>query len=355
MRAERSHAPATDERPGIKCVVWDLDDTLWQGTLLEGDDLVLVPGVRYVVEELDNRGILQSVASKNDYDLAWTRLTEFGLAEFFLCPQIGWADKSASIRIIAGELGIGLDTFAFVDDQAFERDEVRHALPQVSAIDAVDVDKVLDMPRMRPRFVTDESRKRRQMCQADIQRKRSEDESPGSREKFFETLDMCMTIRPAGELDLRRAEELTIRTSQLNTTGRFYSYEELNDLRDSPDHLLLVAELEDRYGTSGTIGLALIERGSDTWLVKLLVMSCRVITRGVGGIMVSHIMQSAKRNGVRLRADFVANERNRMMYLTYKFHGFREAAAWGGVVLLEHDLGTIRPFPHYVTVRVDER
>ncbi|TXK38999.1 HAD family hydrolase [Nonomuraea sp. C10] len=348
MRAER-------QGPGIKCVVWDLDDTLWQGTLLEGDDLVLAPGVRSVVGELDDRGILQSVASKNDHDLAWAKVTEFGLAEFFLHPQIGWADKSASIRIIARELGIGLDTLALVDDQAFERDEVRYALPQVSAIDAADLGGLLDLPRMRPRFVTDESRRRRQMCQADIQRNRAQNESPGSREKFLETLGMRMTIRPAGELDLRRAEELTLRTSQLNTTGRHYAYEELNDLKDSPDHLLLVAELEDRYGSSGTIGLALVERGPDAWLVKLLVMSCRVITRGVGGIMLSHIVRSARRQGVRLRADFVANERNRMMYLTYRFHGFREVAASGDVVLLDHDPGVVRPFPHYVEVRTSQR
>lgn len=340
-------------QPGIKCVVWDLDDTLWRGTLLEGDDLVLISGVKNVVKELDRRGILQSIASKNDHDLAWSRLIEFGLADFFLYPQIGWADKSASIEVIASELGIGLDTFAFVDDLEFERDEVQHAIPQVHVIDAADIGTLLDMPRMRPRFVTDESGRRRQMYQADIRRRLSEEEFTGSREGFLETLGIRLTIRPAGELDLRRAEELTIRTSQLNTTGRFYSYEELNALKDSPGHLLLVADLEDRYGSSGTIGLALIERGPHTWLVKLLVMSCRVISYGIGGIMVSQIMLSAKRDRVRLLADFVANERNRMMYLTYKFHGFRETAVQGEVMLLEHDLDTIRPLPPYVTVRIE--
>src|SRR6202040_4408207 len=99
---------------GIKCVVWDLDDTLWQGTLLEGEDLVLTPGVKDAVQELDNRGILQSIVSKNDHDAALQKLAAFGLDEYFLYPQINWGNKSDSIQCIANELGIRLDTFAFV-------------------------------------------------------------------------------------------------------------------------------------------------------------------------------------------------------------------------------------------------
>jgi FkbH-like protein len=336
---------------GIKCVVWDLDDTLWQGTLLEGDDLVLTPGVKDVVQELDNRGILQSVVSKNDHDAALQKLAVFGLDEYFLHPQINWENKSDSIQSIANELGIGLDTFAFVDDQAFERDEVRHFLPEVTTIAAADIGKLLEMPGMRPRFVTNESKIRRKMCQADILRNRSQRAFPGTSEEFLGTLGMCVTIRAAREVDLQRAEELTIRTNQLNTTGRTYSYEELRTLVDSRSHLLLVVNLEDRYGSSGTVGLALIERNSDIWNVKLLIMSCRVMTRGLGGILMSYILQSADRSGVKLCAEFIPTERNRMMYVAYKLNGFREVTERPGYILLQHDLQRIKPFPAYVTVR----
>ena len=322
----------------IKCVVWDLDDTLWRGTLLEGDDLVLAPGVAHVVRELDRRGILQSIASKNLHGDAWAKVAAFGLDEYFLLPQIGWANKSESIQRI-------------VDDQAFERDEVNYALPAVTTIDAADIGTLLDMPRLQPRFVTDESRMRRQIYQADIRRRQLEDEFVGAKEAFLETLGMRMTIRQACEADLRRAEELTIRTHQLNTTGRPYSYRALNDLVHASDHLLLVAELEDRYGTSGTIGLALIEQPPDLWIVKLLIMSCRVVARGVGGVMISDILQRARRSGVALRAEFVATERNRLMYVTYKFHGFHDIGERDGTILLEHALDSIRPFPPYMTVR----
>ena len=82
--------------------------------------------------------------------------------------------------------------------------------------------------------------------------------------------------------------------------------EQLAALSVAPSHLLLVAELEDRYGTSGTIGLALVERRPDVWLVNLLITSCRVISRGIGGIMISYILQSAHRGGLKVRAEFVA-------------------------------------------------
>ncbi|MFI7542412.1 HAD-IIIC family phosphatase [Actinoplanes sp. NPDC049599] len=334
----------------IKCVVWDLDETLWRGTLVDGDEPVLTPGAGEVVRELDRRGILQSIASRNDHEPAWARVVAFGLDEFFLHPQICWADKSRSVRAVADRLGIGLDAVAFVDDQAVERDEVRHALPMVTTIDAADLGGLLGLPGMRPRFVTAESRIRRTMYVTDEVRKRDESEFPGTREEFLATLGMHVTIRPAGEPDLRRAEELTVRTHQLNTTGRPYSYEQLCALTRSPDHLLLVAGLTDRYGTSGTVGLALVDRGPHAWLIRLFITSCRVVSRGVGGIMMTHILESAQRRGVSLRAEFVPNDRNRLMYLTYKFHGFREIGTDGGTVLLEHDLVHIRPRPRGVTV-----
>lgn len=336
----------------IKCVVWDLDGTLWHGTLLEGDRPVLKPGVRDVIGALDERGILQSVASKNDFDAAWDRLVAFGLHEYFLYPQIGWCNKSDSLRVIAERLGIGIDAVAFVDDQLFERDEVRFHLPEVLTIDGADMDKLLHLPELQPPLVTSASRLRRQMYQADIRRKHDEEEFAGTREEFLSTLTMVVTIRVAVEQDLRRAEELTVRTNQLNTTGRTYSYDELNAFLHSPHYLLLIAELADRYGTSGAIGLALIEGGADDWLLKLLITSCRVISRGVGGIMLGHILRRAKDAGVRLRAEFVPNDRNRMMYLTYKFNHFFEVGAQGDVVVLEHTLDTIRPFPPYITVDV---
>ena len=354
MLMEQHIKKAQQEIKTIKCVVWDLDNTLWQGTLLEGDDLVLTPGVVQVIHELDNRGTLQSIASKNDFEAAWKQLGKYNLQKYFLYPQIGWVNKSDAIRIIADRLNISLDTFAFIDDQAYERDEVTHFLPEVLTVDAVDIPRLQNMERLQPKFITNESNLRRKIYQDDIKRNHLQEEFRGTNEKFLATLGMCMSIREASEQDLRRAEELTVRTTQLNTTGYTYSYEELNKFRKSHDHLLLVAELEDKYGPNGTIGLALIALKPNLWQLKLLIMSCRVITRGVGGIMMSYILQRAKHNGVKMRAEFVTNNRNRLMYVTYKFSGFYEVGEHNGLIVLENDLERIHPYPSYVTVRLPD-
>ena len=334
----------------IKLVIWDLDDTLWQGTLLEGDAVEPQPEVVEVIRTLDARGILHSIASKNDPVTARARLEDLGLSDLFLYPQIGWSAKSVGIRKVVETINIGFDAVAFVDDQPFEREEVAHALPEVWTIDATEAGTLADRPELMPRFITDESALRRAMYQADAERNQAQDEFEGPEEAFLADLAMHFTIAPAAEDDLQRAEELTVRTNQLNATGVTYSYEELDVFRRSPDHLLLVASLVDKYGTYGKIGLALIETGSEVWMLKMLLMSCRVMSRGVGTILLSHILGLAKDAGVRLRAEFKSTDRNRMMKITYRFAGFKEVERNGEMALLEHDLERIQPLPDYVVI-----
>ena len=342
------------ERGRVKCLVWDLDGTLWEGILLEGGARRLAEGARETIVELDRRGVLQSVASRNDHGPAWARLEELGLAEYFLHPQIGWHTKAESLRTIADRLGIGLDSLALVDDQPFERDEVGFYAPEVLTFDASDLGVLLEVPALRPRFVTPESRRRRAMYRADERRNDEEREFRGPRQEFLATLDMVMTIRPAGEADLERAEELTVRTNQLNTSGRTYSHDELRGLLRSPEHLVLVAELDDRYGASGTIGLALVETGATRWVVRLLLMSCRVVPRGVGTIMLTHVLHRAREAGVELVADFVPSDRNRRMYIAFKFMGFVETGVSDRGVTLRHPLDRLPSVPSYVTLRLPE-
>jgi len=334
----------------IKLLVWDLDNTLWHGTLLEGDRLELRDGIRSTLQTLDQRGILHSIASKNDYDLAMAKLTEFGLSDFFLYPQINWNSKAANLQTIVKSINIGLDAVAFIDDEPFEREEVSQTLPQVLTLDSHELSGLCDRTEFIPSCITDESAQRRIMYLADIHRKRAEEEFVGPSEEFLATLNMTFSIAKAQELDLKRAEELTLRTHQLNTTGETYSYDDLNTFRQSSDHLLLVAGLEDRFGSYGKIGLALVQKTTTVWTIKLFLMSCRVMSRGVGTIFINHLLMQAREAGVRLLAPFRPNGRNRMMLITYKFAGFREIARSEEQVMLEHDLTSIQPHPKFVNV-----
>lgn len=346
--------PEKPKQGRIKCIVWDLDNTLWDGVLLEDGEVTVRPHVVARIHELDRKGILHSIASKNDRDAALEKLRALGLEEMFLHPQINWNAKSDSIRNIAKALNLGLDAFAFVDDQAFERAEVAHGLPEVTCVDILDLDEALARPEFQPRFVTDESAQRRQMYRSQIARDELESEFVGTNEEFLAGLEMSFTIAPARREDLQRAEELTVRTNQLNSTGRTYSYEELDELRESPDHLLLVASLTDRFGSYGKIGLALVEKGEDAWWLRMLLMSCRVMSRGVGMVLLNHVLRLAVEAGVKVRADFVETGRNRMMQVTYAFAGFTEVARDGAHVVLEADLSAVQPPPSYVRLEIVE-
>jgi len=346
-----SHASTSGPRT-IKLLVWDLDNTLWHGTLLEDDRVRLRDGVPSILRTLDERGILNSIASKNEPSLAMAKLAEFGIQDYFLVPQINWNSKAANVQSIVEALNIGLDSVAFVDDEPFEREEVKHSLTSVLTLHPGEVERILERPEFIPPFITDESALRRRMYQADITRKQAESDFIGPGEAFLATLGMSLTISPAQEVDLKRAEELTLRTHQLNTTGDTYSYDELNAFRQSPNHLLLIAGLDDRFGSYGKIGLALVEKGTGVWRIKLFLMSCRVMSRGVGTIFMNHVLMLARDAGVRLVAPFRSTGRNRIMLITYKFGGFREIERADDLILLEHDLVSIQPHPRYVNLRI---
>lgn len=337
----------------IKCLVWDLDNTLWDGTLLEDGEVSLREGVLDVIRELDRRGILMSIASKNEPGDALNMLSRLGVGEYFLVPQIGWGSKAESIAEIARLLNIGLDTFAFIDDQPVEREEVLFHHPEVRVYDASVYRDLPGLPEFTPRFVTEDSTRRRLMYQEDQKRKEEEERFGGASEEFLKTLDMKLTISPVKEGDLERVEELTLRTNQLNSTGLTYDYEELRRLIASPRHLFLIAGLTDKFGSYGKIGLMLAEKSDSkdppTLTVKLLLMSCRVMTRGVGSALLVHLTKLARAEGRELLADLKSTGRNRIMYITYKLMGFEEISQDGDRYLLKYKGGE-REYPEYLEV-----
>jgi FkbH-like protein len=190
------------------------------------------------------------------------------------------------------------------------------------------------------------------MYQADIMRKQEEDNYEGPQDSFLASLGLRLTIAPAQEEDLARAEELTVRTHQLNTTGYTYSYEELDAFRKSECHHLWIAGLEDRYGAYGKIGLVLIETSDKEWWIRLLLMSCRVMNRGVGSVLINYIRNEAREAGVRLLAEMLPNNRNRIMYMTYKFNHFMERETSENRIVFENNLDPVIDYPRYVKLEL---
>jgi methoxymalonate biosynthesis protein len=306
----------------VKCLVWDLDNTLWQGTLLEDPDVRLPDEVRDVIVELDSRGILQSIASKNDFDLAWKRLEELGIAEYFVHPRIGWGRKSDSVGQIADKLNFALSTIAFVDDLPSERAEVVFRASEVRCYPAEQVASLLHLPEFSPEVVTIDARRRRQMYQASFRRDGDRESFTGPDEEFLRSLELVMVIKQADEQDLSRVEELTLRTSQMNATGVHHSDADLRNLLADPDHEVLTVTLADRFGTHGAVGVLLVEYHAAVWHLKLLATSCRVVSFGAGTVLLNWLIDQAARAGAHLAADFRPTDRNRMMDIAYRFAGF---------------------------------
>lgn len=338
------------EEKKIKCLIWDLDNTLWDGVLLEDKEVSWNEEAVAIIKTLDQRGILHSIASRNDRESVLQELKKKGLLEYFLYPQIHWQKKSSSIASIAKNLNLGLDALAFIDDQAFELDEVAAAHPDVLCIPSSEMSTLLSRAEFQPHFITEDSRKRRKMMQDDQLRNEEESNFSGDQSSFLSTLNLKMRISFATEADLQRAEELTVRTNQLNTTGKTYSYEELLQFCNSPNHELLIVELRDKYGDYGKIGLALLELVENNCFIRLLLMSCRVMSRGIGTIMINYFRLQAKQSGWNLYADFEETDRNRLMYMTYRFNGFEPSSD----NLLKNNLAEIPNMPGYMDIDVPD-
>jgi FkbH-like protein len=288
---------STPVSPKVKCVVWDLDNTIWSGTLIENglENLKLNEDAAAAIIELDRRGILQSIASKNSAEDAELALRHFGLWDYFLSPQIHWHPKSASISAIAKALNIGKDTFLFVDDQAFERHEVRYFHDDVEVMDAADIGSLLSQPRLDVP-ITVESARRRLMYREEESRESALRESAADFAAFLKTCDIRLTIEKLQAENLKRAFELTERTNQLNYAGRRLSFAELDRLSSSTEPKIgLVLAAQDRFGNYGIIGFCILDR--EPWEIESFFMSCRVQRKKVEQAFFSYLCEIGARFG----------------------------------------------------------
>ena len=277
-------------RPQVKCIVWDLDQTLWKGILVEDDNVELNPAVADIVRDLDGKGILHSIASKNDREGAWRKVQQLGLAQYFLYPQITWAPKSESIRVIAERLNIGLDTFAFVDDSPFELGQVSSALLEVTCIDVRDLEGI----RGDPRFAGSDSadaRNRRLFYQQAIEREEKQATWGDDYIGFLAACEIVLVLQPYSHEDLGRVTELVQRTNQLNVSGRKYTREEVLAVIEDQSLEKLVLACSDRYGSYGTVGFCLVRRGPGEIRLEDFMLSCRVQAKNIELALISHVVE----------------------------------------------------------------
>ena len=281
----------------VKCVVWDLDNTLWDGILIETDDpasLRLRNGVRAVIEELDHRGIIQSIASKNDYAAARDVLKKMSLDDYFLYPQIHWNSKSSSVEQIAKSLNIGIDSLALIDDSIFERKEVSSVWPQVRTYDADEVNDLLDKPEFTV-TVTDESRNRRMMYKAEEKRNQVMVSSKTSIIDFLRSCNLRITLfEPITEEEIKRCYELVVRTNQLNMSGNKYKPDEFTQVLNLPGHKNFAFSCADDFGSYGIVGFGQYLINNDELVFSEFAMSCRVAEKYVESALFTDLLNFEK-------------------------------------------------------------
>jgi FkbH-like protein len=334
-------APAKAGERLLKCIVWDLDNTLWDGTLVEDGPgkIRLRQDVVAVIRELDQRGILHSIASKNNADDALQMLRTFGLEDYFLFPQVSWQPKSKSIAQIAQSLNIDADTLAFVDDQPFEREEVRAALPQVTLIDALDYAGIPGRPECRVP-VTAESRNRRAMYHEQEKRQAVLEAHQGDYMAFLRECNMEVGISALDERNLQRVYELAQRTNQLNFSGTRYQMEQLHEIMGSKFFETYVIDARDRFGAYGIVGFGVVDTREPRLLD--LMFSCRVQSKRVEHAILAFLL---KRFAGDSRRDFYANYRktpkNAPGGKVFEEVGFEAASENEGVTSLVFRSGTV--------------
>jgi FkbH-like protein len=343
--------PATGPKPW-KCIVWDLDNTLWDGTLIEDgpERIRLREEVVAVVKEADRRGILHSIASKNNHGDATAMLDRYGLSEYFLRPQIGWGPKSQSVERIAKLLSIGLDSLAFVDDQVFEREEVRAAVPQVAVLDVTEIPDLLARPECQVPITT-ESQQRRLMYRQEEEREHVLESFQGDYDRFLRECAMQLTIGPLDASNVERVYELAQRTNQMNFSGARYHREELEKIRRSGVYETYVMRCSDRFGNYGIVGFGVVDAREPRLLD--LMFSCRIQGKRVEHAFLGHVLQrfvgTEKRD---FFANFRRTERNAAHGKVFEEIGFDVGGEQEGVLSLEFPKH--RPTPQQDVVRIVE-
>jgi FkbH-like protein len=317
-----------------KCIVWDLDNTLWDGTLIEDGSagIRLRLDVVAAIKETDGRGILHSIASKNNPDDVMAVLRKWGLDEYFLHPQISWGPKSQAIARIAQRLSIGLDTFAFVDDQPFEREEVKSALPQVTVIDAGEARGIPDRLECQVP-VTEESRQRRVMYREEEQRERELESFAGDYARFLRECRIQVHITPLGPENLERVYELAQRTNQMNFSGARYPRAQLQELQQSRVHDTYVIRCSDRFGSYGIVGFAVVDNQEPRLLD--LMFSCRIQSKRVEHAFLAHVLHrfsGADRRDV--FANYRKTDQNTAHGRVFEEMDFKTVAEQNGVLSL---------------------
>jgi FkbH-like protein len=314
-----------------KCIVLDLDNTLWGGIVGEdGFNKIKLgpqpPGNTYVefqkyLLSLHERGIILAVNSKNNLDDAIEVINNHPnmiLREnHFGCLKINWNDKVTNLKEIAQELNIGLDSIVFIDDDPVNRDFVRETLPEVLTIElpkdpSLYVSTLTELNDFHVIKITEEDKQRGKMYTQQRMRVESEKNST-SFEEYLKQLNIKIHIKKADEFTIPRISQLTLKTNQFNLTTKRYQEEDIKTFSQDKKKIVGCARIEDKFGDNGITSVFIVKKDNEEeWIIDTFLLSCRVIGRGVEEGILDYIINEARKNNVkRIIGNFIPTKKNK--------------------------------------------
>ncbi|HCI29855.1 MAG: HAD-IIIC family phosphatase [Thermotogaceae bacterium] len=322
----------TMEKARKKCIVLDLDNTLWGGVVadvgVENIELSeFKEGARYKdfqkrLKELRELGVLLTICSKNEesyVDEVFEKNKEMVLkSEDFVAKKINWQPKSKNISDIAEELNIGLDSIVFIDDSPVEREEVRTNLPEVIVPEfPKDTSQLEDfiMDVYKEYFYTlaqtEEDKKKTKMYFDNVKREEEKKKS-ASLDEFLEKLDMKIHLWRMKPENLKRATQLVQKTNQFNLTTKRYTEEQLAELMNDPSCDIFLARVEDKFGDNGTVFLLIGKKEGAKVVIDSMIMSCRVVGRFIEDRIMSYLEDKWFEDGFEeIEGVYIKTERNK--------------------------------------------
>ena len=314
-----------------KCIVVDLDNTLWGGIVGEdGFDGIRLgpqpPGNAFVefqkyLKALSQRGILLAINSKNNFDDAIQVIREHPFMILkesdFSCIKINWNNKASNMQEISKELNIGLDSFVFFDDDPINRELIRESMPEITTPelphDPSFYSEVIQSLHDFSTFqITSEDTNRGQMYLEQKQRTESQN-SISDISEFLKKLNLEIEIKKTNSFTIPRISQLTLKTNQFNLTTKRYHEDQIKKFSEDKNFLIGCAQIRDKFGDNGITGVFIVEKTNyDEWFLDTFLLSCRVMGREAEKAILYFIINEAKNNNIkRLKAKFIPTEKNK--------------------------------------------
>ena len=324
-----------------KCLVLDLDNTLWGGVIgddgLDGIALGQNSAVgeahvalqRYLLD-LRRRGVILAVCSKNEDTIArspFREHPEMVLKEDHIAVFIAnWSDKANNIREIAATLNIGTDSLVFLDDNPAERGQVRQVLPEVAVPELTEdpadyIGLLANAGYFEAIGLSEEDLSRAEFYQANGRRVSLQ--KVGNLEEYLRTLQMVATISPFNAVGRVRIAQLINKSNQFNLTTRRYSEREVEAFENDPVKFCLQVRLADRFGDNGMISVVIFDIDPDEWSCDTWLMSCRVLGRRVEEVVLAAVAEAARKAGARrLKGTYIPSMKNGLVVKHFAKLGF---------------------------------